>query len=302
MCKGMVFWPELSHGDSFAIEYVASNAWEKETVSVAEQVSRYCKARYPKNIASDMETLWQKLMPIVQLNAWCTDGSNNKLEHDLFNRIIDHAKFKKEDSETYRSRLNAHEPYRTSAAEILEKLSGMPTDDEMTRRDIFDIARTVIGRYINAYILEIQMLYATDATVEELTPLMERCEKLLGILVKILGFHEDYSMLDSLEKLKSVTETNPNFEKTLKNNAECWYCRSYIYENAAYLYLPEMKLVFDTVKSCVKTGEEYNSEMTSEGQEEIRKQYFETPLNEMKRDCGSLSENLRGAASLIKNK
>ena len=28
MCKGAVLWPELSHGDSFMIEYFARNAWE----------------------------------------------------------------------------------------------------------------------------------------------------------------------------------------------------------------------------------------------------------------------------------
>ena len=57
MCCGAVLWPELSHGDPFVIEYFASNAWDKETLSIAEQTDRYCRDRYPAALVADMSAL-----------------------------------------------------------------------------------------------------------------------------------------------------------------------------------------------------------------------------------------------------
>ena len=56
MCRGLVFWPELSHGDPFVIEYFAANAWDKETLTIAEQTERYCRDRYPTALVEDMGT------------------------------------------------------------------------------------------------------------------------------------------------------------------------------------------------------------------------------------------------------
>ncbi len=299
MCKGMIFWPELSHGDPFAIEYVAQNAWEAETLSVSEQVSRYCEDRYPESLAAIMDPLWQKFMPIVQLTAWSVDGTIHMHGHDIFTCVLEQAQFQKADAEHYRSKLDAYVPHQQTAAEILMKLSEIPSNDPLTRRDLFDIARTVIGRYINAAILKLEWMYATDAPLSELESVMEPCESLMEALVNVLGSHEDYSMQTSLERLRAVTDTNPNFERTLKNNAECSYCRSYIYENAAYLYLPEMRLVFDRVRDCVRNGEAYDGGTVAEAASHIRERYFETPLSEMKRDCGAFAENLRWAAAQI---
>jgi hypothetical protein len=124
----------------------------------------------------------------------------------------------------------------------------------MTERDLYDIARTVIGRYINAAILKAEYLYATNATTESLERVMTVGEALLEALAQLLGSHEDYSLFSSLERINSVAETNPNFELTLKTNAECGYCRSYIYENAKYLYLPEMKLLYAEVRKALASS------------------------------------------------
>ena len=246
-----------------------------------------------------MDDLWQKFMPIVQITAWNVDDTIHMHGHDLFTCILEQAKFKKEDAEDYREKLNVYIPHQQAAVEILMQLAEVPTEDALTKRDLFDIARTVIGRYLNAAILKLEQMYATNAPLVEMEQTMALCEALMETLVNLLGLHEDYSMSDSLDRLRAVTTTNPNFEHTLKNNAECSYCRSYIYENAAYLYLPEMRLIFDTVKTCAQTDVEYRCEMTDEGATQIRKCYFDTPLREMKRDCGSFAAGLRQAADLI---
>ena len=57
MCKGFILWPELSHGDSFMLEYTTANAWNNETPSIAEQTKKYCHDRYPDEIAASFERM-----------------------------------------------------------------------------------------------------------------------------------------------------------------------------------------------------------------------------------------------------
>jgi hypothetical protein len=118
-------------------------------------------------------------------------------------------------------------------------------------------------------------------------------------LAELLGSHEDYSLLDTLERMQKVEAVNPNFEMTLKNNAESVYCRAYIYENAEYLYLPEMKLVFDEIKRAVSENAEIDADAVTAGAKKIRERYFGIPLSDMKKDVASYPEVAIGAAELI---
>lgn len=299
MCQGMILWPELSHGDPFAIEYFAKNAWEKETLSIPEQIDRYCKDRYPEALVSDLRALWRDFMPIVGLTAWSVDDTYQQTGRDLFTKITQGAKFDREDASLYQSKVAKYAPLRHAASDILIRLSTFPSDDEMVRRDLYDIARTVIGRYINAAILQAELLFARNAPLAELESVMAVGEGLTEILAELLGSHEDYSLLVSLTKLQSVTEVNPNFEQTLKANAESRYCRSYIYENAEYLYLPEMKLLFSEVKKAAITSMPLDSLAIDEGLSEIGKRYYDTPLVDMKKTCVPYSELMIRAAELI---
>lgn len=299
MCQGMILWPELSHGDPFAIEYFAKNAWEKETLSIPEQIDRYCEDRYPEALVSDMRALWRDFMPIVGLTAWSVDDTYQQTGRDLFTKITQGAKFDREDASLYQGKVAKYAPLRHTASDILIRLSTLPGDDEMMRRDLYDIARTVIGRYINAAILQAELLFARNAPLAELESVMAVGEGLTEILAELLGSHEDYSLLVSLTKLQSVTEVNPNFEQTLKANAESRYCRSYIYENAEYLYLPEMKLLFSEVKKAAITSTPLDSRAINEGLSEIGKRYYDTPLVDMKKTCVPYSELMIRAAELI---
>lgn len=74
MCKGLVLWPELSHGDTLITEYLAKNAWDMETPSIAERTDTYCTDRYPKDCVAVMQEVWRRFMPIVQLRAWSSAG------------------------------------------------------------------------------------------------------------------------------------------------------------------------------------------------------------------------------------
>ena len=93
-CKGMVLWPELSHGDTFMTEYATHNAWEKETMSIEEFIDFYCNNRYSSENRVAMEKLWQTFMPIVEMRSWNPVNSMYmQFGQDTFVQLITRAKF-----------------------------------------------------------------------------------------------------------------------------------------------------------------------------------------------------------------
>ena len=183
---------------------------------------------------------------------------------------------------------------------MLERLSHLPLTDEMTRRDAFDIAKTILGRFANASLLHAQLLYATSAPEGELDNAMAAALGVMDCLAETLGAHEDYSLSKTLEGLRSVTDTNPDFERTLKNNAECMYCRGYIYENSRYLYLPEAEILFDEVKRAACDQRELDRAAVTERIAQNKKYYFETPLCQMQAEPLSFDTVAKNAAEAIK--
>ena len=301
MCRGMVLWPELSHGDPFAIYYLTKNAWCADVPDIATLADEYCKDRYPTEIAEKMNEVWKSFIPIITLRAWSTtkDELYGKLIRNIFTEITKRTSFKKDGSNESRTLLAPFIERKEFAIKTLAILSDVPTDDEMTRRDVFDIARTVIANYTDAAILLAEAIFAEGKDLKRLECAMKTAKELLDILTEVLSMHSDFSLFDSLTQLRAVTETNPNFELTLKHNAECNYCRSFIYENAEYLYRAEMECYFKAVTESFKNGGEIFTEELNHRLEAIRENYFNTPLSIPKRAEKQLSELLKRALKLL---
>ena len=279
-CLGFVLWPELSHGDIFTQEYLSYNAWEKDTPDIETLVEKFCRDRYVSADNEKMLSVWQKFVPIVKLNHW----SSKDYGSDIFFKIFFLAKFPEVLSEENLQRIADAKHYKTDAAEVLFALEDFAeTADPMLLRDIFDIARSVLYRYINFGIINVQKLYAEKAEVATLKKAAEDTEKLLNCFTNLLSLHSDFSLYDTLKKTESVTETGRNFEGALKQNAGCIYSRSQIYENSKYLYEPEMKLLFDEVIRCAETGDTLDVKKTEEKAAPFRDYYHNTPLCDMEK-------------------
>ncbi|MEG2252291.1 MAG: alpha-N-acetylglucosaminidase TIM-barrel domain-containing protein, partial [Clostridia bacterium] len=69
-CKGLVFWPELSHSDILMLEYFSKSAWNR--VDEKNFMSDFCEDRYGKD-APAMLQLWQSLWPLMPLRVWQLD-------------------------------------------------------------------------------------------------------------------------------------------------------------------------------------------------------------------------------------
>jgi hypothetical protein len=301
MCRGMILWPELAHGDPLIIEYLTRNAWDRETLSIPEFTDQYCRDRYARKDYGTMATIWRDFMPIVMHSAWSVDNSYHQTGQNIFPSLLRRADFRESKKDAYGFKLGDRPKHKGLALQLLERLSCLEFTDEQMKRDLYDIARTIMGRYIDAAILKTELLFLEGASVETLREITDSAENLMQLLAELLGTHEDFSLYHSLELLKRVTETNPNFELTLKNNAASGYCRSFIYENAAYLYVPEMKYLFGQVRKAAEQGTELDRDAIAEGFGKIRDHYFAVPYAQMHsaKHCRPFTEVTAEAAKVL---
>ncbi len=311
MCCGMVYWPELSHGDTFMTEYFTQNAWESKVLSLDFLVEKFCRDRY-RSFADEMHELWKIFMPIVSMRTWRAEPSSPQIAFDIFPLIILRAPFDVNPGK-HAAPIRLAEENLENAVRILRMLvdisavNNKDIYDELLRRDIYDIARTVLGRYVDYGIMKAEEIYSRIMTGKQdsaakkmLISTLDKTLRLNQLLADLLGGHFDFSLYDSLERLKAEALVNPTFETTLKNNAENTYCRSYIYENAEYLYVPEMRILFDAVKSSLETGSINREEIKSRCALN-RKKYFSLPLAEMRPKAHDLDSILTEAADIIEH-
>lgn len=77
-CKGMIFWPELSHSDPIIIEYLSANAWAPLKHDINEIVKKYCFNRYGA-YSERMYDCWKNFLPFMKLTNW---GSYSQIQSD----------------------------------------------------------------------------------------------------------------------------------------------------------------------------------------------------------------------------
>ena len=117
----------------------------------------------------------------------------------------------------------------------------------------------------------------------------------------LVSTHPDYSMYNSLKLLEQKHETNPDFEKTLKANAENSYCRSCITELFPGIYLPQLKFYADWVSGKLDSGDTSPWRRTAgfdSAIQQIRDEFYNTPLAELAAACAGINDRPELLASL----
>ena len=305
-CQGFVLWPEMSHSDVFLSEYVAASAWAPLSDSLDDRLASYCRDRYGKE-SERMLALQRRFLPIRQLRSWSVPSGH--AYQSLFFQPCWHLRFPSPTADCASER-EAMVGLLPEAVLLLNDLAAVSCeDDSMLRRDVYDMARTVIGRYVDYGMHRIVALYsgwlAGEAVIlSQAERLLAATEALLATLADLLGGHEDYSLYISLKKLREVTTVNPCFEDTLKENVSCPYCRSFIYETVRYLCLPELHAILSAMKnqltSGVPTADPIHDVISR--QKELNRYFFETPLADLRpKAVPPLSVTLRTAADWIQN-
>ena len=317
-CRGMILWPELSHGDPLMLEYLAENAWAPGKNSIERITERFCRDRYGVH-AGIMNACWQKVLPLIKQGDWGGEGSVRPYEYqepemcpswfahnDLWTKLT--CFLNTPDCQTrslrdfFARRLDASAPLIPDLANVLDELAsdGEMLGDPFILRDGIDIARTVLGRFMNILIMEAVSHSEEPDKVREIGV---RYRSLLSSVTDLLSLTDDFSIYATLEGLKRVAPTNPDFEITLKRNISNTYCVQAAYELASEVFTPEAGYVFDVLSSSPHT------EMPDFGaaREEILDRFLNKSLADMRRAkpipateaFARAAESLRGLDSFL---
>lgn len=296
-CKGMVLWPELSHSDTLMQEFFAVNAYGEEVVSVREVIKELCDKRYGE-YGGEMNEIWNSALPVIELMHWTMRNdpywNTEYYWYDLKMRYVPFVMSGKDrdkladglDIDAAKLALTKAVECLRKAADLIEKVN----DDEFIKRDITDIARTVIGRYLNvALILQAECVYEhrlNGGEEEKIKYYSDISLDMIYSVKDVLATSSEFSLYSTLKDLEKTHPVYSGFERTLKDNTEHPYCRTSVYETVSEVLIPELKLMQSLVLGCVKSGkfgeeeiEEFNS-----SSELIVKAYMEKPFEMIERE------------------
>lgn len=308
MCRGMVFWPELSHSDPLVLEYLAENAWSPLSMTAEELAARFCERRYGA-LAEQMNAVWQTALPLIKLDDWGGNTRRTPEDPEYEKYIKSHAvhkdlwfsvdrEFRKALGAThehahYAYKLKEVAPLLPRAAKVLRLLAGIGEQDSpFFLRDRLDLARTMVGRTMSRILLA--LILKKDEPSPARDDLLDRFFALLDILGDLLSLHEDYSLYATLKHLEKTEPVPPQFEETLINNTLNPYCRSQIFEFVKYLYPKECHTVLGPFYKDEKKRQDFHSI------EEIEEQFRSKSLREMQyRAAESFATLAERAAAII---
>ncbi|MBQ4144546.1 MAG: hypothetical protein IJD43_13850 [Thermoguttaceae bacterium] len=294
-CRGYILWPENSHADIFMLHYFTKNAWKPGVKSIDEHLADFCAERYGDQ-AEAMNEVWKKVLPISQMLNWSLNfWSQTAKMMNAPDRVTNAATWQK-------AYLDQHDKL-TDAPEIFRLLAEIDWSDPFIRRDTIDLARTTADRLLT--LSRITLIHSMHEwsqgrlSTETVRARIAAYWDLACAMRDFLALHEDYSMWESLEKLKAVEPIlNPDFDRVLLDNASCSYCQSHQYELMEYWYLPSIRTMLDWGED--RLAREDRSKITPPTQfpkvlKETREKVLGTKLIEMRPVLPRTPENYRKA-------
>ena len=280
-CVGYLLWPESSHTDTLCLRYFAANAWSKEAVPHAKVLDELCASRYG-GIAGRMKAIWDKVLPASRLRDW---DSN-------YGRLVTKLPLRADGRPPYQLPATNYQEVAEAAQGAFRDLADIPWSDDFLRRDTIDIARMVLDRVITLRALRLGQDVAAwrlgaggaQRPPHDGADLPGRAENLAALcdrMADLLELHTDYSLWESFLRLDAVEKVrNPDFPKTLLDNASCGYCRSHQYELARHWYAPRMAKMAARLAAAVAAGDR-NAALFDDPKAE-RRALLERPLESLK--------------------
>ncbi|MBP5509717.1 MAG: hypothetical protein J6Z49_02235 [Kiritimatiellae bacterium] len=279
-CKGFIFWPESSHTDTLFLRFFTVNAWSEKPIPHGEVLGEFCTSRYGGNAAL-MKEAWTAALPASWLRGW-----GNTCVENILSPGIDKPNAKmlaKWDAKTV-----------ADAQKAFEILQRIPWRDPFVQRDAIDIARMVLDRTITLKSLELAREIDAWRAGGAGNPLTTAnvLSALCDSFADLLALHADYSIWESYRRLDAIEKIqNPDFEKTLFDNASCSYCRSHQYELARHWYAPHMRAVAARLAKVVADGDRKASVKIDANKE--RAALMARPLESLKPTLPRTEENFR---------
>ena len=280
-CKGYIFWPESSHTDTLLLRFFTANAWAAEPVPHGDVLDEFCASRYGEN-AELMKAAWKVALPASWLRDWYNNYSYGVLSMG-------------DDLKGADGIIAGWSGPVGDACATFEMLSKVPWRDPFVQRDTVDIARMVLDRVIALKVLEFKRDLAkwrkdgrAACPQAAAITIATLCDK----MADLLALHTDYSLWESYQRLDAIEKIqNPDFSKTLFENASCNYCRSHQYEFARYWYAPHTKAVAERLAKAVSANDRTVNLKVNAEQE--RRALKERPLESLKPTLPRTEENFR---------
>ena len=318
MCKGVCFWPENSHADTLMLDYFSAIAWNPSDYKIEEYVGKFCRRRYGEKEAAAKTALWTRFLPLAEASRWGTQNGNGyryqpcrEFYPDIYCNLHgwffgDDAKYRPVHIEYYNFIVNTLGRLMDNARDTLRVLAGedFAAMDEMTRRDMIDIARTVAARMIELGIATIGASldrYTVGGDADELRAAIDRTQRMGRLFTRILESSREFSLNAALEDIARYPH-NPNFEKVLKDNCAGSYggsyCHAHVYELAKGLFEPTFAAFASWAKKRLDAGDRSLWNGTAAEQDALYKavhdKFMDTPLADNRPDCGAALGALPG--------
>jgi hypothetical protein len=302
-CEGLVVWSEISHSDTFLLEYLADNSWQPVRLRAEKAADRYCQTRYPAELRAAMRPLWDEMLKVSQTVNWsCWDGTDTRstcwMEPQYRMLTSGPAALSPARLKAYDAEYRRVAPSLAVAPKLLKQLGALAPAgwaNELWQRDALDMARTVANRALFAVMAaggqQMEAWRTGQADADSVRRLAKLNQELVEALGDVLAQSDDYSMQASLrrlaraEPLSGVQPTiNSHSELTLKGNAECDYCRSHHYELVRGAYQPETaafwKWAVNRLDGKDRGPWRRPAEFTKQGKA-IQDQFYATPLAQL---------------------
>lgn len=298
-CLGLAIWSEISHSDTFLLEYLAANSW-RPGEDLPAGVKRYCRSRYPEKLAEPMEAIWRNFLVTSQTLHWSHSGSRAIAMNEPQFRVLGHT-FSTLTPERLAGRDKELQRFAAGLKPAPQVLSGLADlsrawyENPGWRRDGLDMARTITNRALLVSLLKASVDMESWRTGKipsaRIEKLAELNKSFMHHLADLLALSEEYSMCATLERLRKAEplagiqpDLNPHTEQTLKSNAENDYCRSHHYELVRYVYQPELDVYWAWVLGRIHSQDKSPWRRPPEFSQQaktIADRFYETPLSQM---------------------
>ena len=261
-CKGMDFWPELSHSDTLMLTYFAENAWRPTGRSIYDVAKDMCYNRYGAH-AEAMWDVWETFLPLINLpDIDYTSCCFNLLYNGILKSLADAQNPDHEKNLAQWSKVvAAQRPYDSNIKTLLEKIKNLPgevTEDRFAYRDCVDLVRSVITQKLHIDYLDACMSVSAwgkgELAAEQVLAKWTACRQLMAAFADVLDAHEDYSMYQTLLDQGKNRPVNPYFADALKDNLLNNYCRTAAFELVKYVYCKESAVFEKWVTDSIAAG------------------------------------------------
>lgn len=263
-CLGFLLWPEISHTDTFMLEFLASRSWSPERLSVSQLCSDFCAKRYTSH-NTEWNEIWKNTLRITAYMNWgIGEWPVSHEDLDYHCRLLESDKYSTLTPERiayFRSYTASAMPdfsYAESVFENILKILPEVYGAEQCRRDMIDVTRSIMNFGLRmmfmSYSVMLEEWRSERKTVSEIRALEAVIRRTYNLLADILEQNDDFSSRIAFNKLKTVHSVNPDFEKVMMGNMSSSYCRNQNCEMARYVYLPEMECYFAKKNAKLDSG------------------------------------------------